>query len=233
MTCHQLHREGALDARPQGRISVAGQPVHDSLAFYDRREGLHFAATALTIPVLHDRARVVTVSQDPRQGICYECHAPRQPEAGTLAAANGWGRQVGSGDDRTPIGVHEGLSCIACHMGHNQNTRASCKNCHPQMSHCGLDVEKMDTTYASDASPHNIHWVRCTDCHGAVEAVTVARLRIRGVHDKKTSQDASVVLAGRASVRENRISLSTLLNNRQIGILDGEQLRQIGPIGPR
>ena len=165
MTCHQVHREGALDVRPQGRISVAGQPVHDSLAFFDRREGLHFAATALAIPVLHDGARVVTASQDPRQGICYQCHAPRQPEAGTPAAANGWGRQVGSGDDRTPVGVHEGLSCIACHMGHNQNTRASCKNCHPQMSHCGLDVETMDTTYASASSPHNIHWVRCTDCH--------------------------------------------------------------------
>jgi len=24
--------------------------VHDSLAFFDRREGMHFAATALTIP---------------------------------------------------------------------------------------------------------------------------------------------------------------------------------------
>jgi hypothetical protein len=163
--CHQVHREGALEARPQERISVAGQPVHDSLAFFDRREGMHFAATALTIPELHDGARTVKVSQDQRQAICYQCHAPRQPEAGTVAAANAWGPQVGSGDDRTPMGVHEGLSCISCHAGHNENARASCKTCHPQMSHCGLDVEKMDTTYASASSPHNIHWVRCTDCH--------------------------------------------------------------------
>ena len=33
------------------------------------------------------------------------------------------------------------------------------------MSNCGLDVEKMDTTYANAASPHNIHWVKCADCH--------------------------------------------------------------------
>jgi len=33
------------------------------------------------------------------------------------------------------------------------------------MSHCGLDVEKMDTTYASASSSHNIHWVKCVDCH--------------------------------------------------------------------
>ncbi len=74
---------------------------------------------------------------------------PRAREAGdgSTAAAMGWGPQVGSGDDRTPMGVHEGISCIACHDGHNENTRASCKTCHPQMSHCGLDVEKMDTTY--------------------------------------------------------------------------------------
>ena len=163
--CHQVHREGPVEVRPQTRISVAGQPVHDSLAFFDRREGMHFAAASLAIPALHDGERMVTVSPDPRAALCYQCHSPRLPEAGTVAAANGWGPQIGSGDDRTPVGVHEGLSCISCHNGHNQNARASCKTCHPQMSNCGLDVEKMDTTYFSASSPHNIHWVRCTDCH--------------------------------------------------------------------
>jgi len=61
--------------------------------------------------------------------------------------------------------VHEGISCVACHLGHNVNARASCKTCHPKMSNCGLDVEKMDTTFASAASAHNIHWVKCEDCH--------------------------------------------------------------------
>jgi hypothetical protein len=163
--CHQVHRAGELQIRPPSRISVAGQPVDDSLAFFDRREGMSIAAAALPIPTLHDGARLLKVSQDSRQAICYQCHAPRQPEAGTIAAANGWGPQVGSGDDRTPAGVHEGLSCFSCHTGHNQNARASCKTCHPQMSHCGFDVEKMDTTYASASSSHNIHWVRCADCH--------------------------------------------------------------------
>ena len=163
--CHWVHRAGALEARPAARISVAGAAVHDWLAFYDRRESMHFAAAALSIPQLHDGARAVNMNQDPRQAICYQCHAPRQPEASTVAAANDWGPQVGSGDDRTPIGVHEGLSCFSCHGDHNENARASCKTCHPQMSHCGMDVEKMDTTYASASSPHNIHWVRCADCH--------------------------------------------------------------------
>jgi hypothetical protein len=163
--CHQVHSHGAQEARPPSRISVAGEPVQNSLAFFDRRDRIHFTAASLSIPQLHDAARPVRMNQDPRQTLCYQCHAPREPEANTAAAENHWGSQVGSGDDRTPMGVHEGLSCVSCHAGHNMNARASCKNCHPQMSNCGLDVEKMDTTYSSGASKHNIHWVKCTDCH--------------------------------------------------------------------
>ncbi len=163
--CHQAHREGEQETKPDKRISVAGSAVDDSLAFFDRRERLHFVAAALAIPHLYDGARAVTMSQDARQAICYQCHAPRVPDTGTAAAINLWGPQVGSGDDRTPMGVHEGLSCISCHNGHNENARASCKTCHPQMSHCGIDVEKMDTTFLNASSPHNIHWVKCADCH--------------------------------------------------------------------
>jgi len=162
-TCHQVHREAEPQSRPEKRISVAGEAVRDSQAIFDRREGMHF--TAAKLPVLQDGARAVTISPDPRQALCYQCHAPRQPEAGTDAAMHDWGPQIGSGDDRTPMGVHEGIGCLACHLGHNENTRASCKNCHPKMSNCGIDVEKMDTTFANASSSHNIHWVKCADCH--------------------------------------------------------------------
>jgi hypothetical protein len=164
-TCHQVHREDALETKPAKRISVAGTAVDDSLAYFDRRERLHFAAALLPILQLYDGARAVRMNQDARQTICYQCHAPRMTGADTAAAVHLWGPQVGSGDDRTPMGVHEGLSCLSCHFGHNENARASCKTCHPQMSHCGIDVEKMDTTFANAASQHNIHWVKCTDCH--------------------------------------------------------------------
>lgn len=165
LTCHWVHREGDIERKPATRSSVAGSALHDSLAFFDRRERTHFTAALLTIPQLYDGARRVRVSPDQRQALCYQCHAPREPEAGTTAAAFHQGPQVGSGDDRTPKGVHEGLSCISCHTGHNENARASCATCHPELSNCGLDVEKMDTTYASASSSHNIHWVKCADCH--------------------------------------------------------------------
>ena len=165
LACHWIHREGAADSKPASRISVAGTAVRDSLAFYERREGMHFSVAVLPIPQLYDGARAVNRSEDSRQANCYQCHAPRVPETGSAAAAKGWGPQVGSGDDRTPMGVHEGLSCVSCHNGHNENARASCKTCHPQMSHCGIDVEKMDTSFLSATSAHNIHWVKCADCH--------------------------------------------------------------------
>jgi hypothetical protein len=163
--CHWIHREAAAESKPAKRISVAEAAADDSLGFYDRRESMHFSSAALTIPQLYEGVRAVHMNLDPRQAICYQCHAPRQPEAGSEAAAKVWGAQAASGDDRTPLGVHEGLSCISCHDGHNENARASCKTCHPQMSHCGLDVEKMDTTFLSATSGHNIHWVKCADCH--------------------------------------------------------------------
>jgi hypothetical protein len=107
----------------------------------------------LPLPRIKEGERVVKTSPDTRQALCYQCHASIQ------------GAQVGSGDDRTPVGVHEGISCLACHQNHGQQTRASCATCHPKMSNCGLDVEKMDTTFKARASSHNIHFVKCLDCH--------------------------------------------------------------------
>lgn len=165
MACHEMHREGPTQSKPAQRISAATVPMAATLAFFDRREQMHFGAGQLAIPVLFDGARAVKVSPDQRQAICYQCHAPRIADAGSLAGSNHWGPQVGSGDDRTPMGVHEGINCLGCHNGHSENAAGSCKTCHPAMSNCGLDVEKMDTTFANAKSTHNVHWVRCVDCH--------------------------------------------------------------------
>jgi hypothetical protein len=98
---------------------------------------------------MFEGTRLVKISPDQRQALCYQCHAPEATV------------QVGSGDDRTPIGLHEGLSCFACHEKHGQTTRASCSTCHPQLSNCGINGETMDTTSKSVKSPHNVHTVKC------------------------------------------------------------------------
>lgn len=163
--CHWIHAQGEPETKPAERIAVAGEPVPGTLGFFDRREQMHFGAAALRVPQMYANGRAVKMSADAREGLCYQCHAGRVPDAGTEAAAHGWGMQAGAGDDRTPLGVHEGLSCLACHNGHNENARASCRTCHGAKGECGLDVETMDTTYANAKSGHNVHWVRCGDCH--------------------------------------------------------------------
>lgn len=154
MACHQMHREGQPLKRPWVAVPGGKQEIfRASLALFDRRELTPVSVKLLTLPDMREGNRPVKMSPDPRQGLCYQCHAP-------LA-----GFQVGSGDDRTAIGVHEGISCLGCHEKHGQTTRASCATCHPRLSNCGLDVEKMDTTFRDLNSRHNIHFVKCVDCH--------------------------------------------------------------------
>ena len=156
LTCHQMHRQGLPLARPAVKAANASameEIARPSLALFDRRELDHVPLVSLSLPQMHQGPRAVKISPDTRQALCYQCHAP-------LASL-----EVGSGDDRTPMGVHEGLSCLSCHETHGQTTRASCMNCHPRLSNCGLNVETMDTTFRSTTSPHNIHFVKCTDCH--------------------------------------------------------------------
>jgi hypothetical protein len=166
LTCHQMHRHGEpLPLPPVTKPDDAGprqEITRPSLAFFDRREQDYISLARLPLPQMYDGARLVKISPDQRQALCYQCHAP---------TANA---QVGSGDDRTPTGVHEGLSCFACHEKHGQTTRASCTTCHPQLSNCGINVETMDTTFKSARSRHNVHNVKCADCHA------------KGVPQKKT-----------------------------------------------
>ncbi len=139
---------------PDGRVAGREQEIaRPSLALFDRRTQQSIPLADLPMPAMLEGALPVSMSKDQRQALCYQCHAPTATQ------------QIATGDDRTAIGVHEGISCLACHGQHGQKTRASCATCHPKMSNCGLDVEQMDTTFKSAASKHNIHRVKCADCH--------------------------------------------------------------------
>lgn len=164
IACHAVHTDGTPHSQ-----STRKETHRPSLALFDRRSGEHIALKSLSIPPMKNGGRTVQMSPDPRQALCYQCHAP-------LATM-----EAGSGDDRTPLGVHEGLSCLACHAKHGQDATASCATCHPRLSNCGLDVEKMDTTFRNLQSRHNVHTVQCADCHpkGVPKRKTAAaRLRL-------------------------------------------------------
>ena len=156
LSCHQLHQVGAphssakIGSPTPGREQETNRP---SVGLFDRRELVQVPVGELPLPKMLEGTRAVKISPDQRQALCYQCHAPRAT------------RQVYSGEDRTPIGVHEGLSCMACHLKHGQQTRPSCSTCHPRLSNCGIAVETMDTSFKDRTSKHNIHSVKCVDCH--------------------------------------------------------------------
>jgi len=156
LTCHGMHRDGNPETARHGRDASSGptQSVHTaSLGLFDRRSQELIPVDGLTVPQMRLGDRPIAMSRDGRQALCYQCHASRA------------GAQAYSGDDRTASGVHEGIGCLGCHQKHGQRTRASCAACHPRLSNCGIDVEKMDTTFRSAESRHDIHSVTCVDCH--------------------------------------------------------------------
>ncbi len=144
LACHQVHTPAETPAT---------QPSAQSAQLYIRQERTHFASNLLPHISIMRGEQPLNLSPDPRQRLCVQCHAP-----------NAF-RQHRTSDDRSPTGVHEGLSCSDCHQSHSNSAKASCSRCHPANSHCGLDVEKMDTTFSSKTSSHNIHFVACGDCH--------------------------------------------------------------------
>jgi hypothetical protein len=155
LACHQIHPARHIQLAPQsdGPLATEDEDGPARYGFFDQRERLFFPVAQLPKPRILDAATQLEISADPRIRVCYQCHAP-------LVS-----RQAGSGDDRTPRGVHAKLSCFDCHKGHSLNARSSCADCHPAESHCGLEVQRMDTSYSAKSSPNDIHTVRCQDCH--------------------------------------------------------------------
>jgi hypothetical protein len=157
MACHQIHKEGDVSRQPDysepKSIFYSREDKSPAVGFYDRNEKFHIAATMLPKLQLSHNGKPVVVSDDFAMRNCVQCHAP-----------DGF-HEAGTRDDRTPRGVHEGLTCMACHEPHSNDSRNSCAKCHPAISNCNLDVMAMNTTFADTGSKNNIHWVSCTDCH--------------------------------------------------------------------
>ncbi len=159
MTCHQIHSPGKPAKRPDystpNNVFYSRNMENNSVGFYIRNEEIHFDLANLPTPFILNGTDTIQTPADPVYRLCVQCHAPSV-----------W-HQAGSHDDRTPTGVHEGISCSACHEPHSNYQRNSCDKCHPSESkNCKLDVKTMNTTYFSPSSENDIHFVSCQDCHG-------------------------------------------------------------------
>jgi hypothetical protein len=158
LTCHQIHSLGTPAVRPDyanpNYIFYGRAMLNNSIGLYFRHEKVHFNLENLPTPVILNGIDTVQTPIDPVYRLCVQCHAPSVRH------------QAGSSDDRTPTGVHEGLSCRACHEPHSNYQRNSCDKCHTEKSkNCKLNVRSMNTTYISPESPNDIHRVACKDCH--------------------------------------------------------------------
>jgi len=148
LACHQTHTENNTLM-----VATADTSRNPSVSLYMRSDKMYLRVDKLLKPRYFHDGKPVKVSDDPAQRLCERCHSPNAVHA------------VGSQDDRTPVGVHEGLSCNSCHKPHSNDASGSCVLCHPAISNCKLDVRTMNTTYLNPESPNNIHFVSCKDCH--------------------------------------------------------------------
>jgi nitrate/TMAO reductase-like tetraheme cytochrome c subunit len=157
LACHKIHSMGEPVQQPDysdpNAIFYNRNLQNNSISFYIRNEKMHMNLANLPSPMIFIGSDTVQTPTDLVYRLCVQCHAPSV-----------W-HQAGSSDDRTPTGVHEGLSCRACHEPHSNSQFNSCDKCHPAISNCKLDVKTMNTTYFSPSSENDIHFVACEDCH--------------------------------------------------------------------
>ncbi len=81
--------------------------------------------------------------------------------------------QAGTDDSRDLAGsVHQGLTCIACHLrnGMNIDARNACSSCHPKVDPPGHPAITDLHTSFDPASPYNVHFITCKICHNPIPA---------------------------------------------------------------
>jgi hypothetical protein len=125
LACHQIHTGNPVSIR---YVSMTGDTTratlerHPKTALYVRADKLYLRSDKLTPVKMYDGEREVESAVDPSTLLCMQCHSPNYRHC------------AGSEDDRMVTGVHEGISCIACHNPHSGGTRSSCIKCHPSLT---------------------------------------------------------------------------------------------------
>lgn len=133
LTCHQMHgdQDRRLDYASLDEESKEGwmqKTERPSTALYSRAENRHIPSDKLLKPTIYDGDSLIKMTDDPNAWLCMQCHSP-----------NGR-REVGTEDDKTPIGIYEGISCLDCHNPHSNGLKNDYRNVH----NSNLTVQQSD-----------------------------------------------------------------------------------------
>jgi uncharacterized repeat protein (TIGR01451 family) len=126
-------------------------------------------------PVMSLDGQPISVSDTRSSRVCYTCHATDQAESNLFEPNTPpqGDNTVGTGDDRTLTGVHQGIPCVTCHMpggSHTFDPMNACSQCHGATSGATASlyyVTHVQTSYTDPSlsmltgnmSPLNIHWL--------------------------------------------------------------------------
>ena len=123
LACHQVHAEQPQKKTYQAknkeeRLSLMKETKRPATALYMRSDKRHLPADKLYQTTMFNKDSLVKVSDDPNTWLCMQCHAPNNR------------REVGTEDDKTPIGMFEGRSCLDCHDPHSNQLKNNHRNVH-------------------------------------------------------------------------------------------------------
>lgn len=123
LSCHQMHgeqdkRTGYASLDKEARDGLMQKTERPATALYIRAEKRHLPSDKLLKPTIYDGDSLVKVSDDPNAWLCMQCHAPNNR------------REAGTEDDKTPIGIYEGMSCLDCHNPHSNGLKKDYRNVH-------------------------------------------------------------------------------------------------------
>lgn len=179
MACHKSHTPvdpGLLPGMDFGDESTfyrnVAPPITTNLYVYDALA--QNSVEPQRIADVLDKGKAIPIGQSLSNRLCYTCHATERAESNlfeprtTASGDNG----IGTGDDRTLTGAHQGIECVTCHMvggSHSFNPMGSCGQCHGEGGATAplAYVTKVRTSYndpslsmlSGTPSPLNIHWL--------------------------------------------------------------------------
>ncbi|MDR1356118.1 MAG: hypothetical protein LBJ58_00425 [Tannerellaceae bacterium] len=110
LSCHEIHTPNPVSTRrtPTDTTSLSDKAPYTSL--YVRADKTHLRTDLLTPVTIMQGDSSALAAIDPASLLCLQCHAPNSSH------------RAGSSDDRTPLGIHAGKSCLDCHSAHSMRT---------------------------------------------------------------------------------------------------------------